>query len=162
MSEYYTIIEPEWNNTGFDIRRRGGQKVLTFDLIRDDKGERLPIVLRQFPPDRMPPVFDQYRRQNGVYVIVDAETDTPLYVGESHTERLIHTATRHIQKWNLGPSWNRDDALFGFIVCTDPASAYSLQNLVIAEFILNGVELLNNTQDRPMMEMDYDEDATPF
>lgn len=161
MSEQYQIIDPEWNNSGFDIERQGDEKVIIFDLILDTNGTRLPIPLRSIPHGRMPPEFDQFRRQHGVYIIVDAETDTPLYVGESHTGRLIHTATRHIQSWNLGPTWDRDDVLYGFILCSDPASAYSLQNLIIAEFILNGVELENNNEDRPE-EIEYDPDEPPF
>ena len=46
-------------------------------------------------------------------------------------------------------------------LCSDPESAYNLQNLIIAEFILNGHELANNTDDRPE-EADFDPDATPF
>ena len=161
MSEQFVIIEPEWNNTGFDIKMQNGEKVIIFDLIRDTDGKRLPIPLRYIPHGRMPPYYDQFRRQNGVYIIVDAEDDLPVYVGESHTERLIHTATRHIQSWNLGPTWDRDEVLYGFILCSDGESAYSLQNLIIAEFILNDVELENNTEDRPE-EYEYDPDEPPF
>ena len=161
MSEQYVIIEPEWNNSGFAIERQGADKVIFFDLIRDEAGDRLPVPLRSIPHGRMPRDFDQFRRQNGVYIIIDADTDTPLYVGESHTDRLIHTATRHIQTWNLGPTWNREEVLYGFILCSDPASAYSLQNLIIAEFILNGVELEYNNTDRPE-EIQYDPDDPPF
>ena len=161
MSQNYMIIEPEWSNTGFQIQRHADGKVIVFDLIRDERGRKLPIPLRRIPHGRMPPDFDVFRRQNGVYIIVDAYSDVPVYVGESHANRLIHTATRHIQRWDLGPTWDRDDVLFGFILCSDPDSAYSLQNLIIAEFVLNGVQLENNTEDRPL-EIEYGPDDTPF
>ena len=161
MTQHYTILQTEAHNTGFRIKRQRGDQVIIFDLIRDQYGRKLPIPLREIPHGRMPPVFAQFRRQNGVYIIVDRYRDVPVYVGESHAERLIHTATRHIQKWNLGPTWDREDVLFGFILCADPESAYNLQNLIIAEFILNGIELENNTDDRPL-EIEYGPDDPPF
>ena len=161
MSQHYYILETDDHNTSFDIQTQGGQKIILFDLIRDADGRRLPIPFRRIPHDRMPPEFDQFRRQHGVYIIFDTEMDAPVYVGESHSHRPIHTATRHVQSWNLGPSWNRDEVLFAFIVCSDPLSAMNLQNLIIAEFILNGHELANNTDDRPE-EADFDPDAPPF
>ena len=161
MSQHYLIWETEDHNTGFQIKRQGGQKVIIFDLIRDDEGRRLPIPLREIPHGRLSPEFEPFRRQNGIYIIVDAYRDMPLYVGESHTQRLIHTATRHVQSWNLGPTWEREDVRFAFILCADSDSAYNLQNLIIAEFILNGIELANNTEDRPL-EIEYGPDDTPF
>ena len=161
MTEYFTILDTEEHNTGFDIQRQAEQRVIIFDLIVDDHGRRLPIPLRDIPHGRLPPEFEQFRRQNGVYIIVDAYQDVPLYVGESHSQRLIHTATRHVQSWALGPSWNREDVQFGLILCADGASAYNLQNLIIAELILNGVTLLNNTENRPV-EIEYDADEPPF
>lgn len=164
MTQYFAILDTEDHNTGFDIihtRHKGGQRVIVFDLIVDDRGRQLPIPLRDIPHGRLPSEFEQYRRQYGVYIIVDAHQDVPLYVGESHSQRLIHTATRHVQSWDLGPSWNRDEVQFGFIVCADGDSAFNLQNLIIAEFILNGVTLLNNTEDRPV-EIEYDPDDPPF
>ena len=161
MSAQYLIIDTESHNTGFDIIRRRGQRFISFDLIRDERGWELLIPLRSIPHGRMPPEFDQFRRQNGVYIIVDAYRDVPVYVGESHANRLIHTATRHIQSWDLGPTWDREDVLFAFILSSDPDSAYTLQNLIIAEFILNGVALEHNTDDRPE-DIYYGPDDTPF
>ena len=161
MSEYFTILETEDHNTGFDIEWQGDQRVIMFDLIRDEHGHRLPIPLRCIPHGRLPPEFEQFRRQNGVYIIVDTDADVPIYVGESHTNRLIHTATRHIQTWNRGPSWGREGVHFGFILCADGGSAYALQNLIIAEFILNGFDLEENNTDRPL-EFNYDPDDPPF
>lgn len=161
MIQSYTILETEDHNTSFEIKRLRGQPVIIFDLIRDDNGRKLPIPLRSIPYGRIPPEFEPFRRQNGVYIIVDAYRDVPVYVGESHSGRLIHTATRHIQRGSLGPSWDRDDVLFAFILCADGGSAYSLQNLIIAEFILAGIELADNDEDRPM-EIEYDPDDPPF
>lgn len=39
---------------------------------------------------------------SGVYVIRDARSRAPLYVGESHTGRLYDTITRHLQSWRTG------------------------------------------------------------
>ena len=161
MGEQFLIIESESNNTGFNIKHHRGQKVISFDLILDEDGSKLPIPLRSIPHGRMPPEFDQFRRRHGVYIIVDTYRDIPVYVGESHTGRLIHTATRHIQSWNLGPAWNRDDVLFALIPCNDEHSAYNLQNLIIAEFIMSGIELEYNNEDRPL-EIEYDTDDPPF
>lgn len=134
---------------------------ITFDIVRDEDGRIVRIPLRSIPHGRMPPEFDQFRGQNGVYVIVDRKTKIPIYVGESHSNRLIHTATRHIQSWNLGPTWSREDVLYAFILCSDPASAYNLQNLIIAELIERGIELENNIEDRPEY-IEYESDDTPF
>ena len=161
MREQFVIIESESSDTNYYIEQLDGEKVIMFDLLRDEDGDMMPIPLRSIPHDRMPPEFDQFRRQHGVYIIIDPDDDSPLYVGESHTGRLIHTATRHIQTWNLGPSWNREEVLFAFIICKDPGSAFNLQNLIMAEFILNGHELPDNTKHRPL-EFDYVEDDTPF
>lgn len=161
MGTQYLIIDSDSMNTGFHISSRGGQKFISFDLLRDQDGDELLIPLRRIPHGRMPPEFDQFRRRSGVYIIMDAEIDTPLYVGESHADRLIHTATRHIQSWNLGPTWNRDEVLFAFIPCNGFHSAYNLQNLIMAEFIINGYELADNNDDRPM-EFEYDPDEPPF
>jgi len=136
-------------------------KSIHFNIVRDEDGRRVPIQLREIPHGRMPPEFDQFRGQNGVYVIVDRRTRTPVYVGESHANRLIHTATRHIQSWTLGPTWPREDVRFGFILCSDGTSAYNLQNLIIAELIAEGVELANNHDDRPEYDP-YESDEAPF
>ncbi len=134
---------------------------ISFDIVRDQDGRHLRIPLQSIPHGRMPPDFDQYRRQNGVYVIVDRRNKIPVYVGESHADRLIHTATRHIQNWNLGPTWDRKKVMFGFILCSDGASAYNLQNLIIAELVDQGVDLENNLEARPEY-VDYESDDTPF
>ena len=38
-------------------------------------------------------------KRNGAYVIRDLETQESLYVGESHSQRLYATLTRHFQSW---------------------------------------------------------------
>ena len=52
------------------------------------------------------------RERNGVYVIRDAETCEVVYVGESHTNRLYSTLTRHFQYWDgktAGTTYERED-----------------------------------------------------
>jgi len=49
---------------------------------------------------------------SGVYVIRDADTHEPLYVGESHTDRLYDTITRHFREWRgwqAGLTYDRED-----------------------------------------------------
>jgi len=43
------------------------------------------------------------RDASGVYVIFDARTREPLYVGESHSGRLYDTITRHFRAWSIDP-----------------------------------------------------------
>lgn len=37
--------------------------------------------------------------KSGVYVIRDKSTEEVLYVGESHTNKIYETLTRHLQQW---------------------------------------------------------------
>lgn len=49
------------------------------------------------------------RGHNGVYLIRDARTREIVYIGESHTNRLFETMTRHLYAWNgrgSGPSYH--------------------------------------------------------
>jgi hypothetical protein len=41
----------------------------------------------------------ELRDKSGVYIIRDRETHEVLYVGESHSNRLYATVTRHFQTW---------------------------------------------------------------
>ena len=40
------------------------------------------------------------KHRRGVYVIRDADTREVVYVGESHSDRLYATLTRHFQYWD--------------------------------------------------------------
>lgn len=43
--------------------------------------------------------------RSGVYALRDRATGRVLYVGESHTGRLLKTLTRHLQGWRRGKSF---------------------------------------------------------
>lgn len=54
------------------------------------------------------PFLRTLANQSGVYVIfANNDNGKPLYVGESHTNRLYDTITRHFRSWRIDP---RNDA----------------------------------------------------
>ena len=62
-------------------------------------------------------------RQSGVYLIRDARTREMLYIGESHTQRLYQTLTRHFYFWNgrgAGPSYHPGLVEVAVIVASTP------------------------------------------
>lgn len=75
-------------------------------------------------------------RASGVYAIY-AKRGALLYVGESHTDRLYDTITRHFRKWRIGPGdalgrrrggtmYKREDVRVAFII-TEKAAAAGIQ-----------------------------------
>ena len=61
--------------------------------------------------------------QSGVYLIRDARTHEVLYIGESHTQRLYQTLTRHFYFWNgrgAGPSYHPGLVEVAVIVASTP------------------------------------------
>lgn len=40
-------------------------------------------------------------RESGIYAIIDAASREVLYVGESHSDRLYDTITRHFRAWKI-------------------------------------------------------------
>ena len=61
--------------------------------------------------------------QSGVYLIRDARTREMLYIGESHTQRLYQTLTRHFYFWNgrgAGPSYHPGLVEVAVIVASTP------------------------------------------
>lgn len=70
---------------------------------------RSPVDARN--PERYAPWVRELRDRSGVYIIRDAHHREPLYVGESHTNRLYTTLTRHFQRWDgytAGTTYDRD------------------------------------------------------
>ncbi|MEO7732085.1 MAG: hypothetical protein ABIY55_14015, partial [Kofleriaceae bacterium] len=54
------------------------------------------------PGEPYPPWIRALNDKSGVYVIRETQRDGSeviVYVGESHTDRLYHTLTRHFQTW---------------------------------------------------------------
>ncbi|MEE9311027.1 MAG: hypothetical protein V3V10_01320 [Planctomycetota bacterium] len=71
-------------------------------------------------PSKMAPMT------NGVYGIRSKKSKQVLYIGESHTERLLRTLTRHLQDWNgptAGPSYERSSVEVAWKVSKDPLKA---------------------------------------
>lgn len=50
---------------------------------------------------------------SGVYGIWDATTRDCLYIGESHTDRLYDTITRHFRAWRINPRRDAQGRRFG-------------------------------------------------
>ena len=48
---------------------------------------------------RYPAWIRGLRKANGVYIFRERDTDEIVYVGESHSDRLYATLTRHFQRW---------------------------------------------------------------
>ena len=75
------------------------------------------------------------RRQSGVYIIRDLHSGQTAYVGESSSDRLYSTLTRHLQKWTnkfdtAGATYDRADVEIAVIV-VPRAHANYLQNELI-------------------------------
>ena len=52
---------------------------------------------------RLLPWVRAFANASGVYVIRSVATKRVLYVGESHTGRLLKTCRRHFQRWKDAP-----------------------------------------------------------
>ena len=79
------------------------------------------------------------RRSNGVYVFRDRESGEIVYVGESHSDRLYATLTRHFQRWTdafdtAGVTYYRDEVDIAVIVVPGEHANY-LQNELICALI---------------------------
>ena len=79
------------------------------------------------------------RKANGVYLFRERRTDEIVYVGESHSNRLYSTLTRHLQAWTdkydtAGVTYTRSDVDVAVILV--PAEhAVHLQNELICVLI---------------------------
>lgn len=71
--------------------------------------------------------------RSGVYVL--KEGSTIRYVGESHTDRLYETLTRHLQQWRLpsSKSYRRGDMSAAVLVLTNGDEAPGIQAHYICE-----------------------------
>jgi hypothetical protein len=75
--------------------------------------------------------------KSGVYVIKELQRDgseTIVYVGESHTGRLYNTLTRHLQTWQRGKKFWRDQ--FGG-QGHDPGLTYPRHRVLVAARVLS-------------------------
>ena len=79
------------------------------------------------------------RRSNGVYVFRDRETGEIVYIGESHSDRLYSTLTRHFQAWTdaydtAGVTYYREEVDIAVIVVPADHALY-LQNELICALV---------------------------
>lgn len=66
------------------------------------------------------------RDVSGAYAIRDRESGEVLYVGESHSGRLYHTLTRHMQRWRRSSSSGR-----GMTGANDPGTTYRREDVEV-------------------------------
>lgn len=84
--------------------------------------------------DPYPVWVSETRGRNGVYAIKDR--GTLVYIGESHSDRLYETMTRHFQHWrgtgaDSHPSYTRGECTASVLI-TSAASAPTIQAHEIA------------------------------
>ena len=97
--------------------------IFPFSDIGTGYGERYPDWVRGL------------KASNGVYVIRERRDGVIAYVGESHTDRLYGTLTRHFQAWSpryetAGPTYDRADVEVAAVIVVAP-HALALQNDLI-------------------------------
>lgn len=88
---------------------------------------RIPVHPKR--PDWWAEWVRKLRDVSGVYVIRTRRSKTVLYVGESHSDALYATLTRHFQWWagfTAGTTYDRDRVEIGVEVLT-PAAAKKRQ-----------------------------------
>ena len=101
----------------------GTAEVYPFASVGEYSGQRYPDWIRALD-DR-----------KGAYVIRERDTGTIAYVGESHSQRLYSTLTRHFQRWSpkfdtAGPTYDRDQVEVA-VVIVPKTHAMHLQNDLI-------------------------------
>lgn len=72
---------------------------------------------------------------NGVYIIRARDTGEVVYVGESHSDRLYATLTRHFQRWTpvhntAGPTYDRDQVEVAVILTPSDHAEYMQNELI--------------------------------
>jgi len=85
--------------------------------------------------ERYPDWIRHLEDRNGVYIIRETRDNTIAYVGESHSDRLYGTLTRHFQRWTekyntAGPTYDRADVEVA-VVTVPKTHALTLQNDLI-------------------------------
>lgn len=112
---------------------------------------------------RYPAWIRGLRRANGVYIFRERRSSEIVYVGESHSDRLYSTLTRHFQSWTdkydtAGMTYARDEVDIAVIIVPKTHAAH-LQN----EFICALLPRDNRLQCGDLFdwqEMDDEDDAT--
>ncbi len=86
---------------------------------------------------RYPAWIRGLRRANGVYLFRDRRTEDMAYIGESHSERLYATLTRHFQRWTdkfrtAGATYTRDEVDVAVIVVAKLHAVHLQNDLICA------------------------------
>lgn len=101
-------------------------EIYPFAEIGGSWGERYPVWIRALD------------RRNGVYVIRELESDGIIaYVGESHSDRLYGTLTRHFQRWSAkyntaGPTYDRARVEVAVVLVPKSHALYLQNDLICA------------------------------
>lgn len=82
---------------------------------------------------KYPPWVDRIRGRSGVYAI--KHRGVLVYIGESHTDRLYETMTRHLQHWTLpsSHSYERSECTVAVRTMAERDEAPALQAHFICE-----------------------------
>lgn len=112
--------------TSTTLRNRGTPDRLTYRPV-GAAGERYPAWVREL------------RGKSGVYVIRDRASGEALYVGQSISDKLYETMTRHLQRWRRWKSW-----FVGQYVASenDPGVTYDRDRVEVAARVLSPVRAL--------------------
>ncbi len=101
-------------------------EIIPFAAVGEASGEPYPAWIRELG------------RRDGVYFIRERISGEIVYIGESHSQRLYATLTRHFQLWSndhntAGATYERSDVLVA-VVLVPEAHAMYLQNELICIF----------------------------
>lgn len=112
------------------------------DLARPERrAEMATAEVYPFSPladtSAFPPWIRGLRKKSGVYIIRARSSESIAYIGESSTNRLYATLTRHFQRWSnkyhtAGATYDRGDIEVAVIVVPNEHAHY-LQNTLICE-----------------------------
>ena len=100
-------------------------EIYPFAPIGGSSGERYPEWIRALD------------RRNGVYVIRELRSEDIAYIGESHSERLYGTLTRHFQRWSpkyntAGPTYDRAGVEVAVVLVRKSHALYLQNDLICA------------------------------
>jgi hypothetical protein len=139
----------------------GRAEIYPFAAIGERPGQRYPDWIRGL------------KDANGAYIIYELPSRAIVYIGESHSDRLYGTLTRHFQHWSpdwdtSGPTYDRADVHVAVVV-VPRTHAYRLQNDLICALgsprdnrVICGADDPDRDPDDPGLNprgYDYDIDA---
>jgi len=115
-----------------------------------DTGQRYPNWLRGLDGN------------NGVYLIREHDSAEIAYVGESHSDRLYGTLTRHFQRWSpkhdtAGPTYDRSTVEIA-VILVPKTHAPRLQNELICELAPRDNRLVCAADQEEADDQDVDAD----